>query len=285
MKFPVALSFDDVLLVPQRSEVLSRSEVSLKSQIAQRFLMEIPIIATNMDTVTGIKMAVAISRKGGVAFFPRFDSPEIEAEKIAMIKKEGERVFATVGFRDGYLPRAELCLRAGADGLHFDVAHGHTTHMMEAISDLKNRFPRVPLVAGVVATFEGAYDLFVAGADCVRVGVGAGSICTTRVQTGFGVPQVTAISETVRAKKRFRNRYLIVDGGMKNSGDIVKALALGADAVSLGSMLAGTEEAPGEAIEKDGVLYKEYNGSTSAREKQRQIEKFNGQGVLEGNLN
>ncbi len=274
--FPLALSFDDVLLVPQRSEIESRSLVSLKTQVAPKFFLDMPIIATNMDTVTGIKMATAMSEKGGLSLFPRFDAPEIEAEKISMIKKGGGRVYATIGFRDGFMERAILCVKAGADGLHFDVAHGHTGHMINAIKELKAKFAKVPLIVGVVASYEGAFDLFTAGADCVRVGIGAGSICTTRIQTGFGVPQVTALSEAVRAKKKFKNRFLIADGGMKNSGDIVKALALGVDAVSLGSILAGTDETPGEVVEKNGQFFKEYNGSTSVKEKMRQTEKFNG---------
>lgn len=275
MNIPLALSFDDVLLVPQRSEIESRSQVSLKTQIASGFFLDVPIIATNMDTVTGIKMAIAMSQKGGMALIPRFDAPEIEAEKISLIKKDKARVIATVGLRDDFLKRAELCFKAGADGFHLDVAHGHMSKTSEAVIELKRKF-KLPVIAGVVATFEGACELFEAGADAVKVGVGAGSICTTRIQTGFGVPQITAISDAARAKKKFKNRFIIADQGMKNSGDIVKALACGASAVVCGNLLSGTEETPGEIIEKDGQFFKEYNGSTSNREKERQTGKFNG---------
>lgn len=276
MKIPLALSFDDVLLVPQRSNISSRSEVSLKTEISPDFFLDIPIIAINMDSVTGIKMAEAMSFNGGIAFYPRFDSALVQAEKIAVVKKSGARVIAALGFRDDYLDRAERCLNAGACGLTIDVAHGHMDRSIKVTAELKNRFPKLPIISGVVATYEGAYDLFSAGADAVRVGLGVGTICTTRIETGFGVPQMTAIFETVRAKKKFKNKYILADGGLSNSGDIVKVLAAGASAGVCGSLLAGTDEACGEKVEVDGKIYKEYNASTSILEKKRQTEKFNG---------
>lgn len=269
MVIPLGLSFDDVLLIPQRSEIDSRAEVNLKAQIAPNFFLNFPIIATNMDSVTGVNMAVAMSEKGGLAFIPRFDGPEIEAQKIAAVKLKGARVFATVGLRDDCLDRAKLCVKAGADGFLLDVAHGHMIKVLEGIKILKNKF-NLPLVAGTVATEGGATDIFSAGADCVKVGVGAGSICITRIMAGAGVPQITALQWASQAAKKFKNKFVLADGGIKNSGDIVKALAAGANAVTLGSLLAGTDEAPGEIIEKNSVIYKEYNGSTSKTEKERQ---------------
>lgn len=269
MKIPLGLSFDDVLLIPQRSEINSRAEVNLKTQIAPNFFLNFPIIATNMDSVTGVNMAVAMSKNGSLGIIPRFESAESEANKISEIKKKKARVFGTIGLRDNFLERAELIAKAGADGFLLDAAHGHMVKMIETIKIIKTKF-KLPLIAGTIATFEGAVDLYKAGADSLKIGVGAGSICTTRIVSGCGVPQVTAIMEATRAKKLFKNKFIMADAGMKNSGDIVKALAAGANCVSTGSLLAGTDEAPGEIIEKNGVIYKEYNGSTSKTEKERQ---------------
>ena len=275
MVIPLGLSFDDVLLIPQRSEVTSRADVSLKSEITPNFFLNIPIVSINMDTVTGVDMAVAMGQNGGVSFMPRFDSPQIQAEKIAAVKKQKQKIIAALGLRDDYLDRAKMCVKAGADGLTIDVAHGHMVKCIKVTQELKARF-KLPIISGVVASYDGAFDLFKAGADMVRVGVGAGTICVTRIVTGCGVPQITAISDAVAASKKFKNKTVLADGGIKNSGDIVKALAAGASAVTLGSLLAGTDEAPGEIIQKDGVFYKEYNGSTSIKEKEKQTQKHNG---------
>lgn len=272
---PLGLAFDDVLLIPQKSEISSRAEVSLKTEISSNFFLNIPIISINMDTVTGTDMAVAIGQKGGISFMPRFDTPQIQADKIAEVKKQKQRVIAALGMRDDTLLRAEKCVKAGADALTIDVAHGHMNKCLKMTSELKRKY-KLPIISGVIATYDGAFDLFKAGADMVRVGVGAGTICVTRVVTGCGVPQITAISEAVRAKNKFKNKFVLADGGIKSSGDIVKALAAGANAVTLGSLLAGTDEAPGKIIGKDGVFFKEYNGSTSVTEKDRQMQKHNG---------
>lgn len=276
MKIPLALSLDDVLLVPRQSGISSRSQVSLKTEIAPGFFLSAPIIAVNMDTVVGVDMAVTISQYGGIAMMPRFDKPAEQAQKIAAVKKKGGRVIAALGLRDDSLSRAELCVKAGAAALTIDVAHGHMAKCLQITSKLKNKYPKLPLISGVIATEKGAYDLFKAGADAVRVGVGSGTICVTRIVTGVGVPQITALEDAVKAKKRFRHKFVIADGGTKNSGDIVKALAVGASAVIVGSQLAGTDEAPGEVVERKGVIYKEYNGSTSFKEKGKQIKKDNG---------
>lgn len=270
MKIPIALSFDDVLLVPQKSKVSSRSQVSLKTEISPKFFLKIPLISINMDTVTGSEMAVAMSQNGGIGLLPRFDGPQLQAKKIALVKKKNQRVIAALGLRDDPLARAAACLKAGADGLTVDVAHGHMEQCLNVVSRLKNRFPKVSLSAGVIATYEGAYDLFMAGADAVRVGVGAGTICVTRIVTGCGVPQITAILEAVRAKNKFKNRFVWADGGTKSSGDIVKALAAGASAVIAGSLFAGTDETPGKVVKINGTAYKEYNASTSPIEKEKQ---------------
>lgn len=275
MKIPLALSYNDVLLVPQKLNFESRQEIDLSTKLAPNLHINIPLISIGMDTVTGVEMAVAMSNLGGIGFFPRFDLPEIEADKIAQIKKQKSRVIASIGVRDDYLKRAEVCLKAGADAITLDIAHAHSIKALKAISKFKNKFPKIGMIAGTIATYEGAVDLYKAGADCVRVGVGAGTICTTRMVAGSGVPQMTAILEASRAKKRFKNKFLIADGGATKAGDIVKAIGAGADAVSLGSMFAGTDEAPGKLVIKNGVKYKEYNASTSKTEKANQIKKDN----------
>lgn len=275
MNFKLGLTYDDVLLVPQKLEFSSRQEIDLSTKITPDLILQIPLVSMGMDTVTGVEMAVEFSRLGGISFLPRFDSAEIEAEKIAKIKKQKANIIASIGVRNDFLRRAELCLRAGANAITLDVAHAHAVRVLEAIVKLKNRFPKISMIVGTIATFEGALDLFRAGADCVRVGVGAGTICTTRIVAGSGVPQITAIQDAVRAKGRFKNKYVIADGGATKSGDIVKALAVGADAVACGSLFAGTDEAPGKIIEKNGVFYKEYNASTSKTEKTSQLKKNN----------
>ncbi len=269
----LALSYNDVLLVPQHSKLISRSEVELDTQITPDINLDIPLISINMDTVTGVKMAVAMYKIGAMGFMPRFDTAEIQAEKVASVVKNGAKTVACIGIKDGTLERAELLLKAGATALTIDIAHAHTAATIDATSKIKNKFPKVSLIVGTIATYEGAYDLFKAGADTVRVGVGAGTICTTRIVAGSGVPQVTAILEANRAKEKFKNKFVLADGGAANSGDVVKGLACGASAIIAGSLFAGTEEAPGKIINKNGVLFKEYNGSTSKTEKLKQVSK------------
>jgi IMP dehydrogenase len=269
----LALSYNDVLLKPQLSSLASRSDVDLTTQITQDISLKIPLIAVGMDTVVGINMAVTLYQLGCIAFYPRFITPEQQANAITKIVKKGAKVIGSIGIRDGFLERAEMLLKAGSSAFTIDIAHAHTTPTLQKIAQLKNRFPQVSLIAGTIATYEGAYDLFQAGVDTVRVGVGVGTICTTRIMTGSGVPQITALLEATRAKKQFKNRFILADGGTANSGDIMKGLACGASGVVIGSLFAGTDEAPGKLIEKNGNFFKEYNGSTSLREKQRQLEK------------
>src|SRR3989344_1768381 len=190
----LALSYNDVLLVPQYSKLDSRSEVDLSTQIAPDIRLAIPLISVNMDTVTGVEMAVVMYKMGALGFMPRFDSVEIQAQKVAKVSEKGAKTVACIGIRDGSLERAEMLLKAGAMALTIDIAHAHTSSTLEMVSKLKNRFKKTSLIVGTIATYEGAYDLFKAGADTVRVGVGAGTICTTRIVAGSGVPQLTAIA-------------------------------------------------------------------------------------------
>ncbi len=270
-KIKLGLSYDDVLLIPQHSEINSREEVDLTTQISPRIILKIPIISINMTDVTGVEMAIKMGRQGGIGFLPRFVSPEEEANMVAKVKKAGVRVGAAVGIRNEGLARAEMLVKAGADIITLDVAHAAMSRAIEYTRELKRRFGNfIDIVSGVVATYEGARDLFKAGADTVRIGVGPGTICLTRIETGVGVPQITAVAEGARAAKKFK-KWILCDGGTKNSGDIVKGLAAGASAVIIGSQLAGCNESAGRLVEIEGKMYKEYKASTSLEEKRKHL--------------
>jgi IMP dehydrogenase len=184
------------------------------------------------------------------------------------------RVGAAVGARSDDLERAEACVKAGADVLVVDIAHGHSEHVIDMVRNLKQRFPKVPVIGGNVATAQGVRDLVEAGSDAIKVGVGAGSICTTRIVTGFGVPQLTAVAECAEAGRAL-NVPIIADGGIRNSGDMTKALAAGASTIMVGSLLAGTDESPGAAVIREGRRYKVVRGmaSLAANIDRRKIEK------------
>lgn len=274
LKIPLGLSFNDVLLIPQYSKIKSRSEVDLSTQITPHVKLKLPLISSNMTDVTGVKMAIALGKLGALGLIPRFVSAEEEADMVYKCKKEKVLVGAAVGCREGYLERAQMLLKAGCNLITLDLAHGHMQQAITATGKLKQLMGKnCDLVSGVIATYEGAESLFKAGADCVSVGVGPGSICLTRIVTGVGVPQITACLETFRAAKKYK-KTIICHGGTKNSGDIVKALACGCSAVICGQQFAGCSEAPGKIVRKNGRLYKEYNGSTSLTEKKNHLKKI-----------
>ena len=401
------LTFDDVLLVPQRSAIVSRSAVNTRARLTRHITLTIPIISANMDTVTESAMAIAMARAGGLGAIHRFMAIERQAaevsrvkraesyvvespatitptatvgearqameasgigglmvvddggqllglltrrdvllapdpkaavealmtpraqlvtapvgismeaarlslhqhriEKLPLLDSEGRaaglitsqditklqkhpqatkdakgrlRVSAAVGVRPSDLQRAEACVAAGVDALVVDIAHGHSDHALNVVQQLKRRFPQVEVIAGNVATAQGVRDLAEAGADAVKVGVGSGSICTTRIVTGFGVPQLTAIMDCAQAAREL-GVPLIADGGIRNGGDLTKALAAGADAVMVGNVLAGTEESPGASIVRDGRRFKVVRGmaSLSANIERRAIERGNDSAV------
>ena len=258
-----ALSYDDVLLVPKFSEIESRSQVSLKSVLGQNLEFDSPIIASPMDTVSGYHMAKKLSELGGVAIIHRYCSISEQADVVRKLKNEGERVGAAVGATGDYMERVTALYNAGADFICIDVAHGHHKMVYDAIRNIRDHYgPAIHIMAGNVATQEGFDALQFWGADSIRVGIGGGSICSTRIQTGHGVPNLTAIMECAKAQTK---ATLIADGGIKTAGDIVKALAAGADFVMLGSLLAGTDEAPGEITESvlHGMKMKAYRGMAS----------------------
>ncbi len=387
--FPLGLTFDDVLLVPRRSSIRSRGDVSTATPLTRRITLNIPIVSANMDTVTESAMAIALARAGGIGIIHRFNMPDRQAAEVAKVKRaesyvvespytigteatvaearalmrmwdtggllvmDGEalvgilterdllfeddpqrsiaevmtpraqlivappktsvdeakailhrhkieklplldeqgklhgvitskdivqrqqhplatkdrkgrlRVGAAVGVRPGYMARAEALLKAGVDVIVVDIAHGHSENAIDATRALRRELgSAVEIIAGNVATAEGVEDLVEAGADAVKVGVGPGSICITRIVTGFGVPQLSAILECAAAGRRL-GVPIIADGGIRASGDLVKALAAGAQTVMIGSLLAGTTESPGLTIMRRGRKYKVSRGMAS----------------------
>ncbi len=380
------LTFDDVLLVPKRSAVMSRSQTDLRTHLSTNISLNIPLISANMDTVTEAGMAIALAREGGIGIVHRFMSIEDQVDEILKVKrsesvvieqpytiteaasvkdarkmmmeygvsgllveqekrlvgiitqrditleknenskvsdlmskdmitaKEGTTieeakeilhnhrieklpvvdakgriaglitskdilkmeqypyaskdkkgrllVGAAVGVKGDYLERTESLLEAGSDAIVVDIAHGHSDNAINAVHMIKKAFPYCELIAGNIATADGTRDLIKAGVDAVKVGVGSGSICITRVITGSGVPQLTAVMDSIKVAKEY-NIPIISDGGIRTSGDSTKALAAGASTVMVGSLFGGTDESPGKTIVKNGKKYKIYRGMAS----------------------
>ncbi|MDX6631027.1 MAG: dehydrogenase, partial [Gaiellales bacterium] len=387
-ELPLALTFDDVLLVPRRSRLRSRADASTATRLTRRIALEIPVLSANMDTVTTAPMAIALAQLGGIGVLHRFLSVEDEVAEVTRVKRfrtrvisdphtiapdatlaqarseaerlgvsgllvvdgdgrlvgilttrdvragdggnavadhmtprerlvtgqpginaddalallhrhrieklpladaggrvvgmvtlrdleqearypqatrdaEGRlRVAAAIGVRGGYLERAEALLAADADALVLDIAHGHADSALEAVRELKRRFPQAEVIAGNVATADGVRDLAAVGADAVKVGIGPGFACTTRLVAGVGVPQLSAVL-TCAAAARESGVPLIADGGIRRPGDLAKAIAAGASSVMVGSLLAGRSESPGDVVRRRGRLYKVYRGMAS----------------------
>ena len=270
------LTFDDVLLIPAESHVLP-NEVNLSTQLAKNIKLNIPLISAGMDTVTEGPMAIAMALQGGLGVVHKNMSIQAQAGEVANVKSvdvpanatkaavdDQKRLLCTaaVGVTSDTFERATALLEAGADAIVIDTAHGHSAGVLRKIKEIRDHFPDATLIAGNVATGEATKALFDAGVDVVKVGIGPGSICTTRVVAGVGVPQITAIYDAASVAREY-GKPIIADGGIKYSGDVVKALAAGGNAVMLGSMLSGTTEAPGEVFEENGKRYKSYRGMGS----------------------
>lgn len=253
------LTFDDVLILPSRSDVRSRRDPNLKTQLTKKIEIDIPLISANMDTVTESPMAIAMAKEGGFGPIHRFMTIEEQVRHVREVKSAGVKVVgASVGVGDDMRARAEALVEAGTNVIVVDIAHGHSVQMLETIKWLKDRFASLEVIGGNIAMPDAAIELVEAGADAVKVGIGPGSMCTTRVITGCGVPQLTAIAMCVSALEG-TGVPVIGDGGLRTSGDIVKAMAAGAQTVMLGSMLSGCLETPGEL--KGGM--KQYRGMAS----------------------
>lgn len=292
-------TFGDVLLIPAESHVLP-NEVDLSTRLASNLTLNIPIISSAMDTVTESSMAIAMARQGGLGVIHKNMSIAEQAEEIRKVKSlelnapdefpnaatddRGRLLVAgAVGVTSDTFERSNALFEAGADAVIIDTAHGHSAGVLGKVKDIRAQFPKETLIAGNIATAEGARALYEAGVDVVKVGIGPGSICTTRVVAGVGVPQITAIYDAASVAREY-GKTIIADGGIKYSGDIVKALAAGGNAVMLGSMLAGTDESPGEFEMDQGRKFKTYRGmgSVSAMKKGSGDRYFQG-GVNEAN--
>ncbi len=272
-----AYTFDDVLLVPAYSEVLP-NQVDLRTKLTRNISLNIPIISAAMDTVTESDMAIALALEGGISIIHKnldISQQAAAVQKVknqvfdrqqfpqALVDKNGHlRVGAAVGVSADLHERLTALHQAKVDVVTLDSAHGHSKGIIEAVKKVKSWFPNLDVIAGNIVTAQAALDLVAAGADAVKIGVGPGAICTTRVVAGVGVPQLTAVNDVFEALKN-TDIGIIADGGIKFSGDIAKAIAVGAHSVMLGRMLAGTDEAPGEIILKNGKKFKSYIGMGS----------------------
>ncbi|WNY65386.1 IMP dehydrogenase [Borreliella carolinensis] len=294
-----ALTFDDVSLIPRKSSVLP-SEVSLKTQLTKNISLNIPFLSSAMDTVTESQMAIAIAKEGGIGIIHKNMSIEDQKKEIEKVKtyqfqktintkrdtneQESEicknaehkedfpnackdlnsrlRVGAAVSIDIDTIERVEELVKAHVDILVIDSAHGHSTRIIELVKTIKNKYPNLDLIAGNIVTKEAALDLISAGADCLKVGIGPGSICTTRIVAGVGVPQITAICDVYEVCKN-TNICIIADGGIRFSGDVVKAIAAGADSAMIGNLFAGAKESPSEEIIYNGKKFKSYVGMGS----------------------
>jgi len=274
MQIKKSYTYDDLLLVPKFSDIDSRADIDLSSNLGG-IDMKIPIISANMKNISGHTMTRAIAQLGGVGILHRFMPIKDQCNEFALatqgIESLRKRIGCSVGVKDDDYDRLdELVGKFGCEIICVDVAHGHHENCGIMVKFIKERFPHVKIIAGNVATAQGAKYLWENGADIIKCGIGGGSLCTTRIETGNGVPNITALEsihnfrEEVRLSKKLDSWPfgLIADGGIRRAGDIVKALCF-ADAVMLGNILAGSDEAPGEIVTINGATYKQYNGSST----------------------
>ena len=257
-----SLTFDDVTLVPQYSSVLP-NQTNTKTELNKNLKLNIPLLSSAMDTVTESKMAMAIARSGGLGIIHKNLNPKNQALEVRKVKKKNMIVGAAVGTNEEDIERVYKLLESKVDLIVVDTAHGHTKKVLIIIKKIKQISKNSIVCAGNIATGKAAKFLADSGADIVKVGIGPGSICTTRLVTGIGVPQLSAILDVKKALKNYKTK-IISDGGIKFSGDIAKALAAGANAVMVGSLFAGTTESPGKIFRHKGKLYKNFRGMGSA---------------------
>lgn len=279
-------TYDDIQLIPRYSEISSRTEINLRTKLTRNFDIMIPFIASPMDTICGYDMAVRLLSMGGVGCIHRFMSIEEQSKVVKDIQlylyqnKEElypiwgdakKPILVAVGVGESERNRVDALVSAGCNVILIDVAHGHHKNVKDMIEWIKSKYPQVDVMGATVATYEGAKDMILWGADSIRVGLGNGSLCSTRIQTGFGIPTITSIEDVVTAQTELEGLVglvpIMADGGLRTPGDIAKAIAVGAECVMLGSLLAGTVETPGIIIERGNQLYKRYRGSASLETK------------------
>ena len=256
-----SLTFDDVLLLPRYSNVLP-SETDISLNLTKKISLQVPFLSSAMDTVTESKMAIAIANEGGIGIIHRNFTIKNQTKEVIKVKKKRLLVGAAVGTSNEDVERAKSLLSNGCDLIVVDTAHGHSEKVLKILSKLKKNSAKVPICVGNIATGEAAKKLYDSGADIIKVGIGPGSICTTRMVAGIGVPQISAIMEIKQTLKNKKIK-IISDGGIKFSGDIAKAIAAGADAIMMGSIFAGTDESPGKKFKLNGKIYKQYRGMGS----------------------
>ena len=257
-KAELGLTFDDVLIKPNYSEV-HPAKVDTTTKVSKNIKLDIPLVSSPMDTVTEAEMAIAIAKHGGIGIIHRNLSIEKEVKEVQKVKEKGLKVGAAVGVFDQ--KRVEALVNAGADLIVIDTAHGHSKDVIESLKSYKKMYD-VDIMAGNIATKEGAIALIENGADSLRVGIGPGSACLTRKVSGVGVPQLYAVASVADVASE-HSIPVVADGGIKTSGDIVKAIVAGADCVMIGNLFAGTDESPGEIIIEKGQKFKKYRGMGS----------------------
>lgn len=255
------VTFDDILLLPGYTD-FKRADVDLSATLHPKIKLRLPVLSSPMDTVTEEAMARALGKVGGLGVIHRNLSIEKQAFYVKAVKKVGVFVGAAVGVGSDFEDRVGALVKANVDIVVIDSGHGYTKFVLDAVKHIKSRFRNVVVMAGNVATADGARALIGAGADILRVGMGPGSICTTRIITGIGVPQVTAITEAVKTVKGTAVT-VVADGGIRQIGDMAKAIGVGAHAVMLGSLLAGFDESPGKKTKINNKIYKQYRGMGS----------------------
>ena len=253
-------SFDDVLIVPKYNKVFSRKDVRFKTKVTRNYEIDIPLIAANMDTICEAEMAITLGKLGGLGVIHRFMPIEEQARQVEEVKKYGLITAAAIGVKD-VIERVEALVKAGVDIIVIDIAHGHSKYAGKTLDFIKENYPHIDVMAGNIATKDAAEYFLSKGADAVKVGIGPGSLCTTRLMAGAGIPQLTAIMDVYEATKG--EIPICADGGIKKPADLTKAIGAGANTIMSGFVFSGTKETPGEVIEKDGKKFKLYRGSAS----------------------
>ncbi len=253
-------SFNDVLISPKYNKIISRREVKFETQVTKNYKLDIPILAANMDTICESEMAIALGRLGGLGVIHRFLSVSDQASEVKKVKEQNLLAAAAIGVKD-YEERMVALSAVGVNIVVLDVAHGHSKRTGKTLDFIKLNYPAIDVIVGNVATKDAAEYFISKKADGIKVGIGPGSACTTRIMTGAGVPQITAIMDVYEATQG--RVPVCADGGIKCPGDLTKAIGAGADTIMSGAIFAGTDETPGEFVIKDGQKFKEYRGMAS----------------------
>ncbi|MEK6875395.1 MAG: guanosine monophosphate reductase [Nanoarchaeota archaeon] len=253
-------SYNDVLIVPKYNKIDSRKDVEFKTRATRNFSIDIPLVTSNMDTICESEMAIALGKLGGLGVIHRFMEIGQQAEEVRKVKEQNLLCAAAIGIKD-YEKWAEALSNAGVDILVLDVAHGHSKRVGKTLDWIKERFSEIDVMVGNIATKDAAQYFISKGADAIKVGVGPGSMCTTRVMTGAGIPQITAIMDAYEISQG--RVPICADGGIREPGDVVKAIGAGADTIVASYIISGTDETPGEIVEKAGRKFKLYRGMAS----------------------